>query len=788
MRSVLLTIFANLRQKKGQNILLMLMIAVTALLLSTSIAIFSRMKQPFEAMMERAEASQLLLMFDSRVHDVEDAADWWRSQPGVIGVQVLPYYEVKSNLMCNGKRIKSMVNVSERPFGKPAQDQLQIATGKEQANPGFDEVWLPTTFAAMNGIKVGDTVSIPTENGAAKMKVSAIVVDPQFSSPLMNPSRIWVAPGKLSQLFPFGDLSQVTLGVRFADYQQEPELWRKFQEFLQKPFLGYKLDYQMISTSNLFLYTFMAMILIFFAAVIVITILFIITNTVSGAILNDYKTIGILKSQGFTPGNITAIYAGQFVVLSVIAIPLGILASYLTTHLILTSLLKLLGTVNLSLSMWGPASLTFVILMIAITLAALASAQKAGKVKPTIAIRTGAPPQKLSSGSLIKIASFKKLSVPVILGIKQVFSQRRKSFFLFLTTLVTVFVLAFSVNLYASVFSLGNNGAYWGWDNAQIRVTRLNVRFHITHEELMKQLTSDHRIQTVIPYNFILNAALPAVGTKAPLNLVGMAFDGDMDQIGMLNLEGCNPRLENEIAIAINTSKAYQKKCGDYLDLYLEGKRLTFLITGIYQSTNNMGQGFRIQYKAVKNVNPVFEPLWYAVNPRTGVKDELLVRELKKRYGSVLEVKLNSEATQEQVASLAGNIAGVVALLGIIFGALSFIIVFNGALMNIYEQKRDFGIFKTTGMTSAQMRWSIIYRIELLTGLSCLLGIPLALFIAPPLLGIMLSGMGIVKFPFVVSMIGTGAIVPLGMLLTGLAAWIPAGKIMEINPRTLIQE
>ena len=57
---------------------------------------------------------------------------------------------------------------------------------------------------------------------------TAVVVDPQYSAPFNNPSRLWVGPGQLARYFPLTSLSRVLLAVRLETPEGWEELWNEF--------------------------------------------------------------------------------------------------------------------------------------------------------------------------------------------------------------------------------------------------------------------------------------------------------------------------------------------------------------------------------------------------------------------------------------------------------------------------------------------------------------------------------------------------------------------------------
>lgn len=62
------------------------------------------------------------------------------------------------------------------------------------------------------------------------------------------------------------------------------------------------------------------------------------------------------------------------------------------------------------------------------------------------------------------------------------------------------------------------------------------------------------------------------------------------------------------------------------------------------------------------------------------------------------------------------------------------------------------------------------------------------LIIFPTIVNTMISGVGLVKFPFVVTLLGTIAIIAQSFIIVFIATWISSGKVIQIKLNSLINE
>ena len=302
----------NLRRRKGQGLLVGAIIGLSALLCFTGIGVLLGISRPVVAMFARQHGSHFTMLFDSRIHDIDSVRAWWMARPEVAAVtEALPVLDLRERAYFRGRELGALFEVTERPRRATDQDILRIVDGKAANGPGPGEVWLPTALAQDAGITAGDTLDLPTATGLEPFVVGAIVVDPQFSSPFNNPTRIWLGAGELASHFQSPRLSRVLVGVRLADARRSEQLWEDFVRHLGGVYSGAVYNYQAVMDGYTTPYAMMAAMIMAFSALGFLVALFAIQGTITSSILADFKTIGILRAQGFRPQDVRRIYEIQ---------------------------------------------------------------------------------------------------------------------------------------------------------------------------------------------------------------------------------------------------------------------------------------------------------------------------------------------------------------------------------------------------------------------------------------------------------------------------------------------
>jgi len=91
-------------------------------------------------------------------------------------------------------------------------------------------------------------------------------------------------------------------------------------------------------------------------------------------------------------------------------------------------------------------------------------------------------------------------------------------------------------------------------------------------------------------------------------------------------------------------------------------------------------------------------------------------------------------------------------------------------------------------MLNSQIRAAIIYKMMVSSLIGIVFGIPAGIIVMPKLLNIMLSGIGMVDFPFDSTAIGTTAVAVICIIIVFVSVWIASRRVLEIKLNSLINE
>ncbi len=776
---------SNLKRRRVQNITIGISIAIVSLLFSTSVGILKSIQQPFDKVFNDLNASHILLLYDFRSDNTNALSDWFSEQPEVERVsRSTPYFSCNGPLFFKDEKIDVLVQITEYTEDHLRQDKLKIINGEAKDQPGYGEIWLPNYLAVQHNIYVGDTIAIPASGGIYKFKVSATVSDPLYGSGMVNPTRAWVRAGSLSFFVPVSQLTDDCLGIRLRSPELVTSVLNRFNKDFN--FSGTILNYDLFKSAFTSTYQLIGGIIFIFSILALIICVFIINTAITKTIYDDYKLTGILKTLGFTPRGTTSIFIINYFFLAIIFIPIGFAGTYFILRLLIQSLMRTIGEIDLDLQLLSVFSVTFFALLAIILLTSIIGGIKAGKIKPVEAIRFGAPEKNKHSGKLRGIIAQSFYSLLMLLSIRFILEDKRRALVSFSVLLFTVFILAFSVNITFSLSGLKYNKAAWGFENSDIQLSRNATVIGLTHQQFKEMLQNEKGISAITPFSYENLTVLSNDGNHR-INLIGKVYEGDVSKTGLVNLSGRHPVTENEIALCVGTSKQLNKVVGDSILVFIEGQKVNFLITGVYQDISNMGQGFRLSSTAIEKLNPVYIPNLYSLKLFAGIQAEQYKNYLLKTLGEMITIDTNIEDRIQQIG-IVSNMEITFLILSLFFITILALSLWNDVIISIRDYRRTFGILKAAGFTPKELRKLLCWKMMLLTSFSLIAGIPLTLWLSPVLMSAVTKNLGLIHFPFVVNTTGMLLIIPLFFSAVIACTWISSAGAAKVNPRILLIE
>jgi len=447
-----------------------------------------------------------------------------------------------------------------------------------------------------------------------------------------------------------------------------------------------------------------------FAILGVVLAVLIVANVVSAAVIASYRRIGVLKSIGFTPAQVTATYLAQISIPAVAGAVAGtILGNWWVLPVI--GLYEVQGA-HVSVPLW--INLTAPLGMLALAgLAAAVPAVRAGRLPAVAAITAGQAPRAGRGAVAYQLAARLGLPAPVTTGLAAPFSRPARSAVTLAALLFGLTGVVLGTSLNASIHKINSSAIT---PNGQVQAALRGrsdtftprqdaaVRAAIRAQPGTLYYVGEIDLQYVgkLPSGAPLTglpASSPvkvAVARQPGLPVMTYAYNGDSSWLGWSLVSGHWYSGPGQIDVSEGFAVAAGRTTGDSITLTVNGKPVTVRIAGevfiplplptvwaSWQTLRSSAAGLAAnQYEM-------------ALKPGTSIQG----------YTDALQRALGPDMVvgSEGASSFAGFLdTSLFQWLTVLVGVLAGLGVLNAALMATRERVHDLGVFKAVGMTPRQ--------------------------------------------------------------------------------------
>lgn len=776
------TAVAMIKRRKAQSFSIGIILSLTTLLLFVGISLLQS-SEPFEDMYERAKGSHTFLVVNNSLHNVEKITDWWERQSNVENVQVIKQSkDVKIAVHKEGQREMDYFFFAE--YDPNAKYDLIFTNNNEKPRPlGKSEIYINPVFAKVYKVEKDDELEVLINNKIEILTVADIVVDPQYSS-MLSYSRNWVAEGFLDD---YQIEEGATVGIRYIDYDQETEtaLLNEFEAFTSDDFPVQVIDFEMVKLLYSLLFTLISGVLLLVSILMLIIVIFIIRNTISYSIIDNFKSIGVMKATGFSNRNIIETYVFMYSILTLIATFVGIVGGYWLQGFLVLRLQSALN-VPVSSQVLIPSIATVLILLTLVTIFSFITAKKGAKIKPVQAIKYGVPENKLAI-TKVSLRHLRILPLPFMLAFKQLLNKSKQTIVVIASHSLIIILCISMISLFDTFKGDQILNHFTSMPTGDMTIS---YQGEDSVEEILSNLKSHVEIDHAIYSTQILNSSVYSDENSKQIRVIGSMVLGNSEQFGVSVSKGRAPIHSNEILLTSKMLGETRKEIGDFIEIKTEIGTKKYLITGLYQTVNNLGLSYMIPYSDDIAMTQTNSLSFYTVSfSDQSIHFEDLKKILFSEYGDKMDVKRLDDHSAG-IKGMLDQLPSVFLLLIITFYVVSGAAVMNWTMMDIKRSAKMFGLLKTSGFSNRQIIGMLMTKTLIITLFASMIGFILAINLAPYFLEvlIMITPFQISNLTLQLSVHSAVMTVGLYFFITIIATILPARRIRKITPRVLIIE
>ncbi len=509
--------------------------------------------------------------------------------------------------------------------------------------------------------------------------------------------------------------------------------------------------------------------LVAFGVIGLVLSVLIVANVVSGAVVAGYRRIGILKSIGFTPGQVVAAYTGQVTVPAVAGCLGGLVLGNLLAMVLLKQAANAYGVGALGVPAWVDVAVPAAMCLL-VGLAALLPAVRAGRLSAVQAIAAGRAPRAGRGYAAHRVLGRLHLPRPVTIGLAAPFARPARTAVTLAAVLLGAVAVTFAVGLSTSL-----NEVVTGLSRASSQPVQVDLSspsaFTIgaggqraIASALLAQPGTLHYVAETDQ-----QVSVAGLSGQHPVT----AFRGDASWTGYDMISGRWYSGPGQADVSTGFLTVTGKRVGDTVTITAGSKQIPVRIVG--ETFDSQGQGISMvtswQTLAAAGTSLAL-PDQYDVGLRPGTSATAYAQALGSKLGPAYSVFLNSR--KSVIVSL---MIGLISTLTLMLAVVAGLGVLNSVVLNTRERVHDLGVFKAVGMTPRQTIAMVVCWVAGIGLLAGLIAVPAGIELHRYVLPVMASSANLgVPASFLNVYGGEIAVLALaGLVIAVLGALLPAG-------------
>ncbi|MBQ3546366.1 MAG: FtsX-like permease family protein [Lachnospiraceae bacterium] len=777
---ILTLLKANIRHRKGSFISIIFLMLIISMSLVSILSIKDNCRNSIENAHKMVDSCDVSVTISDKML-TDELRDKVENHPFV--ERVKDYKIVVSNKVTYGTKedLNSWRMMKLQENVKIMNEDLsEYEKSTPKLNKG--EIYIPQGIISNLKCKVGDKLTIKTFSGDYDFVIKGVALEPMTGGATIGWKKVYISDEDFEKIYKETKKSEtdekIGTGHMYEIYKSKDcELSiGKFKRQLNLDTGIINVAEGSIAKDMSIYYTnlFPDMcgdFLIVFVMILLVIMLIIIGHSISSSIEMDYVNLGILKAVGFSKNKIRLIFIVQYLLAELVGALIGIILCIPLIKVISGVFQPIMAIIIDGKISFGKSLFIIVGIILVSMIFIIVITKKIGKISPVRAI----------SGGKSEIYFDSRLNVPIskrglsfTLAVRQFTSGKKRYISTILISSLLVFFMM-TVTLLSNVLTSKNALELMG-----IMCVECTVQFkdELSDEQLSMM---EKEIEKITPINkayFITNNYFSVEGEE----IMGIVHKNP-EVIKVF--KGRAPIYDNEIVITEIIADEFDLKIGDEVSIaYKEGSE-KYIISGIFQSTNDVGRVFAVSLKGVQKIgfNNIYSGGYSLENPEKSTEVEDMLNE---KFGDLILAKVyDIEADMGMINIAAEAIKYVIYGFSIIF---TFVVVAMVCSKAFVREKTDIGIYKAIGFSSLTLRLHFALRFLIVSVMGSIIGYVTCVLCSENLLNSLLRGMGVTNI--IVEYTKITVLIPVAIICICffLFSFIVSGKVKRVQVRELVTE
>lgn len=783
MKAFFMVLMGNIRKRKLFSAIIMVLSVLTSVFLVTAIGIMLRTTTIYESSYDKSGEADMFYGFISD----ETVTEYEKFFSGSDKVREV-YWEDSLLGTTHMKKDENLQTVFSMYCPK-LRNYSTIPSEIELLEN--NEILLPLCFEDDYNLKEGDSFFYEDE----EFLVRGFFEDPIYGTPFYAFKRVLISEKAFSEMEndkSYTELQPLKYLHVYLKDEYKGDVYVDTIKQLDGEFEGrgrslFAFDKSNLQTIRTVVPRIILIILLVFSLFLMSIMVIVIRYTILAAIEDDYASLGIMKALGFKNVNLTLVLMWQYLSVVLIGSVLGIGVSYVITPPIGTFLLKTSGIVWLSNVSGGLAVTVVILLVLFIGGIIFSQTRRVKKVKPIEAIVQER--RKISQGKnhfIITTDIAMKIPLSVRMGIKQLSSRIGQYISMLLLIIIFSFMILTVISLSNAFGTNENISGILGYEINDISL-EFSEADRIPDEELgriFEQIDENYGIT----YLSSFNDRNKVYSEKTQIQLL---VNSEFDDSNLI--EGRLPRNEEEVMLSSGISKILSKKIGDMVDISLEkdSESLSYTVVGINNKVHSLGKNISMLDTGFQRLDDNFSPMQYYIKISNADEVENAIERIQNEFAKDYP-SLSVTNERETILKRTRAINMVFRIISILIIAISLFLIglvtFLVSLVVIKRETYNFGIMKSIGFTSKQIRIQFSFRFGLIALVGAVIGMGIYIFSDNNLINGLFSIVNIANIPVGTTINSYLFDFAFIIMVATICAWVVSVRIKLVKVKDLISE
>lgn len=587
----------DFKKNPGKQMILLLFMSLSVTL---AVSVFLMLVQLFtsiSSMYETAKPPHFLQMHKGEICQ-EDIDTFNKSYPGMEYWQTVPMIDVYGDALTVQKKAdqeKFTLGDCRLDLSLVKQNtQYDVLLDRERNVLHMEkgEIGVPVILLDQYSISIGDEISLQWGDIEKTFVVTEYVYDGQMNSTLCSSTRFLISEEDFQELFGNVGETEYLIEAYFQDSAMAADYQTAFEESEKDlPKDGQAITYTLIFLLSALTDIMMAMVFFLIGMLLIVVAMICLRYTILAKLEEDVTEIGTMKAMGIPAKGIRTLYLGEIRILMGAGCVIGYVAALLAVRFLSGHMTRTFGAheagVGMYLAAVGICVLVYGIILL-FTKKVLGRLRKVTVVDLLVAEKGFGKEEKTRDG----LHKSRWLPVNLLVGLQEV---RHGYGIIFSLLLIVTFLVTVP---YRMVDTMRDKefATYMGSAVCDVLVEieqgenlegRKQQAERLFQREKEKNLVSD--------YKEFRKVRLQVEDSEGKLQ--GIHIDtGEGAGEGIQYLTGKNPEKDTEIALSSLMAEQIGKKEEDRVTIFQNGKKLDFVISGVYQDVTSGGKTAKAVY------------------------------------------------------------------------------------------------------------------------------------------------------------------------------------------------